>query len=356
MQPPFEKRSSRRRVPAWIRAGLAAVIVGCTGWFLLVPQLQEAQDSFGAIWRLSASPVIGAFVMQVLSLMSYSALSATVLGWGRLRYRTLLRIDLADLAVNHTAPGGGTTAGAVRFRLLRSEGVAAGEALAVAMMQLSISNLVLTAVLVLGLILSLAQLAAVPSNELLALLLALMTVGGAVVSVWGLTSRTRRVNAAARAIGRRIPLVGEARLSHLVLTLAAGLRRLGQDPRRLSRAAGFALGGWLLDAASLWVMLAAFAAPIGVGPLLTVYAVGSILAVLPLTPGGLGIVEGVMVPALIGFGVPQAGALLGVIGWRLFEYWLPIPVGGLAYAGLLLARHRRRRVPVDRDQPRRPSG
>ena len=58
----------------------------------------------------------------------------------------------------------------------------------------------------------------------------------------------------------------------------------------------------------------------------------------------MGIVEGVMVPALIGFGVPHSAALLGVIGWRLFEYWLPIPVGGIAYASLRFSGSSRRRA------------
>lgn len=338
---------ARRRLPTWGRVALALAILGGTVWFLIVPQRKDAQDSLTAMARLSALPVIAAFGLELLSLFSYSGLSATVLGRGRLPYRTLLGIDMADLAVNHTAPGGGTTAGAVRIRLLMSEGVTAREALVAATLQISISNLVLVALFVLGLVLALAQSQDLPGNGLLALLLALIAVGGVAVSVWALTARTRRVNAAARSIGRRIPLIGEARLSRLVLALTAGLRRLGRDPRRLGQAAAFAGGGWILDAASLWVMLASFGSPIQAGPLLTVYGVGCILAVLPLTPGGLGIVEGVMVPALIGFGVPHTHALLGVIGWRLFEYWFPIPAGSVAYAGLVLARHLRHRRRID---------
>ncbi|WP_160320840.1 lysylphosphatidylglycerol synthase transmembrane domain-containing protein [Arthrobacter alpinus] len=71
-------------------------------------------------------------------------------------------------------------------------------------------------------------------------------------------------------------------------------------------------------------------------PLLTVYALGNILATLPLTPGGLGIVEGVMAPALVGFGIPAEIAVLGVIGWRLYQFWLPLPLGALAYLSLRL--------------------
>ncbi|MFQ4149423.1 hypothetical protein AAGW05_12115 [Arthrobacter sp. LAPM80] len=59
-----------------------------------------------------------------------------------------------------------------------------------------------------------------------------------------------------------------------------------------------------MDAAALWVLLATFGHYLDIGPLLTVYGGGSILAMLPLTPGGLGIVGGVIVSALIGFDTP----------------------------------------------------
>lgn len=88
------------------------------------------------------------------------------------------------------------------------------------------------------------------------------------------------------------------------------------------------------------VVLAAFGAQVSLGTLLTVYDVGSILAMLPITPGGLGVVEGVMVSSLIGFDTSASVALLGVLGWRLLEFWLPIPLGALTYASLrLTGRH-----------------
>ena len=62
------------------------------------------------------------------------------------------------------------------------------------------------------------------------------------------------------------------------------------------------------------------------------------LAAVPLTPGGLGIVEAVAATSLSGFGVPAADAWLGVISWRLFNFWLPIPIGAGAYLSLRVRR------------------
>ena len=64
------------------------------------------------------------------------------------------------------------------------------------------------------------------------------------------------------------------------------------------------------------------------------------LAAIPVTPGGLGIVEGVLVPSLVGFGATRAVAIVAVIGYRLVNFWLPSPVGAGAYLSLRARRGR----------------
>jgi len=45
-------------------------------------------------------------------------------------------------------------------------------------------------------------------------------------------------------------------------------------------------------------------------------------------------VEAVLTSSLVGFGVARGVAVLGVIAYRLVNFWLPIPAGGLAYVSL----------------------
>ena len=96
----------------------------------------------------------------------------------------------------------------------------------------------------------------------------------------------------------------------------------------------FAFGNWVLDAAVLWVCLAAFGEVVHPGLLLTAYGAANLLGLLPVTPGGLGVVEGVLMPALVAFGVGGGAAVLGVLSWRVVQFWLPMPVGGVAYLAL----------------------
>ena len=104
----------------------------------------------------------------------------------------------------------------------------------------------------------------------------------------------------------------------------------------LAAAAGWAAGSWLCDACSLWVFLAAYGHRVNPLGLLVAYGLANLLATVPISPGGLGVVEGVLIPSLVGFGTPQAVAVLGVISWRLFEFWAPIPLSGIAYASMRL--------------------
>jgi hypothetical protein len=81
------------------------------------------------------------------------------------------------------------------------------------------------------------------------------------------------------------------------------------------------------------------------------YGLANILAVIPITPSGLGVVEGVLIPTLVGFHVTKTIAILGVLSYRLVNFWLPIPAGGACYLSLRFGRegkeHRQERARVN---------
>ena len=96
----------------------------------------------------------------------------------------------------------------------------------------------------------------------------------------------------------------------------------------------FAAANWLLDAAALWVTLTAFGHRSGVVGLLVAYGLANVLAVIPVSPGGLGVIEAVLIPTLVVFGTPRAEASIGVVAYRLVNFWLPIPVGAVSYVAV----------------------
>ena len=70
---------------------------------------------------------------------------------------------------------------------------------------------------------------------------------------------------------------------------------------------------------------------------LLAYSATGIIALLPITPGGLGIVEASLSGLLILAGVHPGAAVLATLAYRVASYWLPLLAGPPAY---LFFRHR----------------
>jgi membrane protein DedA with SNARE-associated domain/uncharacterized membrane protein YbhN (UPF0104 family) len=90
---------------------------------------------------------------------------------------------------------------------------------------------------------------------------------------------------------------------------------------------------WGFDIAVLWATFHAFGEPPPVAVLVLAYFVGMVGNVLPV-PGGVGGVEGGMIGALVAFGVGGGLAIVAVLAYRVFAFWLPTLPGALAYLQL----------------------
>jgi uncharacterized protein (TIRG00374 family) len=76
--------------------------------------------------------------------------------------------------------------------------------------------------------------------------------------------------------------------------------------------------------------------------ILVAYAVSGVVGMIPLTPGGLGIVEASLTGLLVLAGVDSSQAALATLAYRISSYWLPLLAGPVAY-GLFRIRYRRRK-------------
>jgi len=132
---------------------------------------------------------------------------------------------------------------------------------------------------------------------------------------------------ATRALVRRrlVPVVGRA---------ATGLRDVLRSPGKIA----LLLGGSALVTLSYLAAFAASAEAFGLdvrfAALGSVYLVGSAIAVVAPTPGGLGAVEAALVAGLVAVGVTDAQAVPAVFLFRLGTFWLPIAPGWVAFAWL----------------------
>jgi len=81
---------------------------------------------------------------------------------------------------------------------------------------------------------------------------------------------------------------------------------------------------WAGDVACLWASLKPFGATPALPAIVLAHAVGYVLTRRTLPFAGAGIVEVLMPLTLVAAGAPFAGAVLGVIAYRIFNLWLPL--------------------------------
>jgi uncharacterized protein (TIRG00374 family) len=110
-----------------------------------------------------------------------------------------------------------------------------------------------------------------------------------------------------------------------------------RDPHLLG-----ALVWWGFDIATLWACFHAFGASPDKGVIVMAYFVGWLGNTLPL-PGGIGGVEGGLIGAFSAFGVNVETAVVAVLAYRAFSFWLPTLPGAVAYFQLRRTVQRWRR-------------
>lgn len=317
--------------------GLGLVAVLLVEYVLLrsVPGVRSAWRSMGG----GAPDLLGlGLCLEATSILSYSAITMAVLPRSTLHYPQALAIDVAGLGMSHVLPGGGATAAGLRMRLWTQRGVEAPAAVGATTVEYAVNVLWLIAALLVGGVVAAPGGSTLPAMRLALLVsIVLVLMVGGIIAV--LVARPDWVVDFAQWAADRTPLLTREPLERITLTAVTHARAVVTNRDRRRRAFMWGLAYWGLDAASLVVCLAAFGPVRNPGGVLTTYALVNLVALLPLTPGGLGIVEGTALPALVSFGLAPSPALLGVLSWRLFAFWLPIPAGLLAY-GWLRLRHR----------------
>jgi non-canonical purine NTP pyrophosphatase (RdgB/HAM1 family) len=331
---PEPARRRRPWLPRTVRHLAELLIVGFIVEYFVVPQIGGTHEALHVL--ASANPFLpfASLVMESLSLIAYFEFTRSLIPKDSdPGLVTLSRIQLSTLALSHCVPGGNAVGYSLGYRLLLRSGVSTTDAgFALATQGLG-SAVVLNAIFLLALIVSLPlygfQLAYLLVAVIGVILMAFLA--GLVVLF---TKGDQRAAKLVRAIGARLPFLEPETLPRLFARLVARVKELSTDRHQLGKSVFFASANWLFDMGSLFLFVGAFGRWVNPVALIIAYGVANIAAALPITPGGLGVVEATVSSILVGFGTPRTIAIWGVIGWRLVNFWLPIPVGGAAYLSL----------------------
>jgi uncharacterized protein (TIRG00374 family) len=361
--PPITRDASRP-LPRWhfkpVRHTFGVILFAAVIYFLVLPLIPGFRSALDELNEVRPGFLVAGLVLQIASWFCYSLMTRSALGEqahvvSRLR---MFRIQLSTKALSNIVPGGSAASSALGYRLLTLSGVSGPDA------GFALATAGLGSAVVLNVLFWIALLVSIPlqrgSNPLYvtAALAGVLIMVFAAFLILGLRHGQGRAERVLRWLAKKLRFDAD--------TAAAVLRQVGErvedllDNRAvLGRVVLGSTANWLLDASSLWVFLRAFGGSIDVVSLLVAFGLANIFAVIPITPGGLGVVEGVYIPTLVGFGLSRRAATLGVAAYRLAQYWLPMVLGGIVYASLRIGPwsiERRDRLDRLRDIAQRETG
>jgi uncharacterized protein (TIRG00374 family) len=306
--------------------------------YLVIPELVGASKDLYLLGRVGVFWTVAGTALEAASLFCYALLTRALLpAEGRPSLIRLFAIDLSAAAVAHVIPAGTVGSAGVGYQLFTAEGLD-GTDVGVMMATKGIgSTVVLNVLLWLALVISIPMAGFRPLYGTVAIVGAVLLAASAALVI-GFIRGGPRAARIVRTIGDKIPRLGGERLENVVLQASESLRNLATDRRVMVSALTWASLNWILDAASLWCFIAAFGTFANPVELFAAYGIANVLGAIPISPAGLGVIESVTPVLLVSFGLTRSVATLGVLGWRLVNFWLPIPAGAASYVALRAPR------------------
>jgi putative heme transporter len=334
--------SRRRRVWRLVALSVAVlVLVALT----LRGKLPGAPEVLSALSRASWAWLLVAAAMQALSMASFALQQRALLGalGVRIRFRRAIAVTLSRSAISISMPAGAAVSAGYALRHYRRAGATNEVATATMIVSGLVSIGGLAALYIAGVLGAVINDPTSPWHQPPAALVVtstvlLLIVAGIVAALVASIRRRRHGPAPApvmtepRSAGRIARYAATAWSTARNAWHAGGTLRI----RDWVVALAFAAANWLTDLLCLAACTRALGLPIGITTLASIYLVVQIVRQVPITPGGVGLIETAFIAGLTAVGTSVASATAAVLLYRILSCWLVIPIGG--FAALLLNR------------------
>jgi hypothetical protein len=314
-----------------LRSTLFWLAVTGVSLYLVAPSLIDVLGSAEDLDRIDWIWFPVMFLLQTGSLACLWALQRMALHGAS--WPDVIESQLAGNALSKIAPAGGAVGGALQYRMLVDAGQERGRAVA----GITAVNLLTFAVVLALPVLALPSFVrgSVDRNLIEATVIgvgvfALLLAAGVALLAYDKPIRWvgRAVQSARNRMRRGCPPL-ETLPQRLTRERDKLLATLGPSWKQALLAT---VGRWAFDYATLLAALAAVGASPSPALVLLAFSAAQVLAQVPVTPGGLGFVEAGLTATLALAGVGAGQAVLATLAYRLFAYWLQLPVGLLGFA------------------------
>jgi uncharacterized membrane protein YbhN (UPF0104 family) len=316
-----------RKVWRIARYVIGLALLGAAAW-AVSGKTDELQGATTYLAHLRVGWLLVALGAEGASYLAYASLQRRLLFAGRVKIpmAPMFGIGLSGQAMQNSLPGGTLFNFVYVFRQYRRFGaddLLAGWVLVAFNL---VSFVTLAGIAAVGLLLALS---AGNTFDLVESILGVVIIAALLVIAWA--ERARLLPHLTRALkfsqwlfrwpkrGANVEEVIGGWLNHL-----SAISPTGREWRR-----AFLMGGcnWLGDLSCLALSFMAVGASVPWRGLLLAYGAGQLAAMLPVTPGGLGVVEGSLTVALVTFGGGKTSTVAAVLLYRLISFWLVIVTG-----------------------------
>jgi uncharacterized protein (TIRG00374 family) len=325
----------------WKSVVKRSIVVGVAGvaLYLVLPEVIKVFNAWPKLHTLALFWFIPALVSEgahFVCTFSLQRIALRTKAWF-----SVITAQLAGNAISLIVPGGAAAGAAVQFRMLAVSGMDAADAVGglTAFSFLGIGGLLALPVFVLPAVLfgtpvnaGLADAAIIGAVGfvLFVALAVLFMVKDAPLRWAGRVAQTVRN----RLLRKRTPVTG---LPDRLLEQRNLIRAvLGQ---KWWQATLLSAGRLAFDYLCLLFCVRAVGAHPRPSLILLAYAVAGLIGLVPITPGGLGIVEASLAGLLALAGLDGAQAVLATLAYRLASYWLPLLSGPFAYGAFKYRFH-----------------
>lgn len=321
----------RRRFWMVVRYGIG-VVAAAAALDVVFGRRDELSGAVTTLAHVSWLLAVTGLVAELASITCYAGLQGCLLEAGGVDagLGLLTGITLAANAVQNSLPVGPAWSTIYVYRQFRGRGadsVLAGWTI-IASFVLAFAALAVLALV--GLALAQGQAA---SFDLVEGMLGSAVVAGLLVIAADrgvLVGRAHRFAVGAVRLIQRVVRRPRGDPGQVVAEAMHRVRAVRLSRASLLRAFAWAAGNWLLDLSCLAMAFLAVHSAIPWRGLLLAYTAGQLAANLPLTLGGLGVVEGSLTIALVFYGGARAPTVAAVLLYRIISFWLMLPTGWIA--------------------------
>jgi len=312
------------------------VVVAGVTIYLVFPSLTEVFASFPKLTSLDPIWFTLAVVLQVAHFACTIALQRIALRTKA--WFSVATSQLAGNAISLVVPGGAAVGAATQFRMLAASGSDTATAVGglTAFSLLGIGGLLALPIFVLPAILAGTPIESGLQHAALLGIAAFVLFAGFGALVLASDGPLRWAGRVVQATRNRLKRKAEP-MTGLSDRLVYERNRIRDVlGRRWKEAALLSSGRLAFDFGTLLATIRATGAKPNPSLVLLAYAVAGLLALIPITPGGLGIVEAGLSALLILAGISGGDAVVATLAYRIISYWLPILVGPFAYLAFRL--------------------